>query len=354
MLRHMQKRMAALAIAALALGAADVVQAAGTLAGTNISNVATVNYTVNAVAQPALTANADFVVDRRIDMTLTPVPVALVSVTPGTAGNLIAFTLTNTSNAALDFTTAAANRANGTADPYGGATADGFDSTNASFADNNNSSAYESGTDTSAIVTNLGPDTARLVFVVSSIPGGQASGTVAVVTLTATATELGGAALSQSAGLDVAATVQTVFADGAGDTDAARDAAFSDSSGFLVQGATVTVTKTETIIDDPVNLAVNPRHIPGAHVDYTVTVTNAAGSALPATAVTLTDVLPANVTFAANTYGAGQGIQVGGAPRTNTNGDADGADFTGGTVTVTIPSLAVGASTVVVFRVTVN
>ena len=123
-------------------------QAAGTLAGTNISNVATVNYTVSAVAQPALTANADFVVDRRIDMTLTPVPVALVSVTPGTAGNLIAFTLTNTSNAALDFTTAAANRANGTADPYGGATADGFDSTNASFADNNNSSAYESGTDT--------------------------------------------------------------------------------------------------------------------------------------------------------------------------------------------------------------
>ncbi len=330
MLRHMQKRMAALAIAALALGAADVVQAAGTLAGTNISNVATVNYTVNAVAQPALTANADFVVDRRIDMTLTPVPVALVSVTPGTAGNLIAFTLTNTSNAALDFTTAPANRANGTADPYGGATADGFDSTNASFADNNNSSAYESGTDLSSTVTNLGPDTARLVFVVSSIPGGQASGTVAVVTLTATATELGGAALSQSAGLDVAATVQTVFADGAGDTDAARDAAFSDSSGFLVQGATVTVTKTETIIDDPVNLAVNPRHIPGAHVDYTVTVTNAAGSALPATAVTLTDVLPANVTFAANTYGAGQGIQVGGAPRTNTNGDADGADFTGG------------------------
>src|SRR4030095_6972086 len=120
MLRHMQKRRAAVAIAALALGAADVVQAAGTLAGTNISNVATVNYTVSGTAQPALTANADFVVDRRIDMTLTPVPVALVTVTPGTAGNLIAFTLTNTSNAPLDFSTAPANRANGTADPYRG------------------------------------------------------------------------------------------------------------------------------------------------------------------------------------------------------------------------------------------
>jgi len=353
MLRHMQKRMAAVAIAALALGAADVVQAAGTLAGTTISNVATVNYTVSAVAQPALTANADFVVDRRIDMTLTPVPVALVNVTPGTAGNLIAFTLTNTSNAALDFSTAPANRANGTADPYGGATADGFDSTNASFADNNNSSAYESGTDLSSTVTNLAPDTARLVFVVSTIPGGQASGTVAVVTLTATATELGGAALTQSAGADVAATVQTVFADGAGDTDAARDAAFSDSSGFLVQGATVTVTKTEAVLSDPINGAVNPKHIPGAIVEYTVTVTNAAGSALPATSVTLTDVMPGNVLFQVDAYAVGFGIRVGGVDQTNA-ADADAGSFAANTVTVTIASLAPGASTAITFRVAVQ
>src|SRR5258705_11708454 len=112
MLRHMQKRMAAVAIAALALGAADVVQAAGTLAGTNISNVATVNYTVGAVVQPALTANADFVVDRRIDMTLTPVPVALVTVTPGTAGNLIPFPPTRPTNPGPAFHTAPATRAN--------------------------------------------------------------------------------------------------------------------------------------------------------------------------------------------------------------------------------------------------
>ena len=355
MLRHMQRGMAsALAIAALVVGAADVAHATGTAAGTNISNVATINYSVNAVAQPALTANADFVVDRRIDMTLTPVPVALTNVTPGTTGNVIAFTLTNTSNAPLDFATSAANRANGTVDPYGGATPDSFDTTNASFADNDSSGTYVAGTDTSTSVTNLAADTSRLVFVVSSIPGGTASGSVAVVTLTVTATELGGAALSQSAGADVAGTVQTVFADGAGDTDAARDAAFSDSSGFLVQGATVSVTKTEAIISDPVNGGTNPKHIPGAVVEYTVTVSNAAGSALPATSVTLTDVLPGTVTFRPDTYAVGQGISVGGTPRTNTNGDADGADFTTGTVTVTIASLAPGASTVILFRVTVN
>lgn len=356
MLRHIRRRMAsALAIAALVVGAADVGHAAGTLAGTNVSNVATINYSVSGVGQPALTANADFVVDRRIDMTLTPVPAALVNVTPGTAGNLIPFTLTNTSNAPLDFATAPANRATGTADPYGGAVADSFDATNASFADNDASGTYVAATDTSANVTNLGPDASRLVFVVSSIPGGTASGSVGVVTLTVTATELGGAALSQSAGADVAATVQTVFADGAGDTDAARDAAFSDSSGFLVQGATVSVTKTEALISDPINGATNPKHIPGAIVEYTVTVTNAAASALPATSVTLTDVMPANVTFQVDGYAVGFGIRVGGVNQSNA-ADADSADFNVGTstVTATVASLAPGASTVVTFRVAVQ
>jgi uncharacterized repeat protein (TIGR01451 family) len=349
----MQKRMAGLlAIAALALGAADVVQAAGTLAGTNISNVATVNYTVNAVAQPALTANADFLVDRRIDLTLTAIPVTYIDVTPGTAGNAIAFTLSNTSNAPLNFALAATN----VADPFGGT--DNFNPTvNNVFVDSNANNTYDAGVDTATNVDTLVQDTSVTVFIVSTIPGGQASGSIAGVAMTATARETtanGGGAVTESAGADVAATMQTVFADGAGPYDAARDAAFSDDGAFRVQGATVTVTKTEAVIDDPVNGVTNPKHIPGAHVDYTVTVTNTAGSALPATAVTLTDVLPANVTFSANTYGAGQGIQVGGAPRTNTNGDADGADFTTGTVTVTIPSLAVGASTIVVFRVTVN
>lgn len=354
MLRHMQKRMAsALATAALIVSAAGVVQAAGTLAGTNISNVASVTYSVNAVAQPALTANADFVVDRRVNLTLTPVPVALVTVTPGTPGNLIPFTLTNTSNAPLDFTLSAANRANGTVDPYGGATPDGFDSTNQAFADNDGSGVYESGSDTSSVFSNLTPDVPRLVYVVAAIPGGQASGTVAVVTMTATATELGGAALTQDAGADVAATVQTVFGDIAGDTDAARDAAFSDSGGFLVQGATVTVTKTEAVLSDPVNGGTNPKHIPGAVVEYTVTVTNVAGSAVPATSVTLTDVMPANVAFNLDGYAVGFGIRVGGVNQTNA-ADADAGSFAANTVTVTIPSILPGASSVVTFQVTVQ
>ena len=315
------------------------------------------NYTVNAVAQPALTANADFVVDRRIDMTLTPVPVALRQRHAGHGGEPDPVHPDQHQQRGAGLHPAAANRPTARLIRSAGRPPTGSTRRTPSFVDDNDSSAYESGTDTSTPIDNLAPDTARRVFVVSTIPGGQASGTVAVVTLTATRARPSSVAplCPQSAGADVAATVQTVFADGAGDTDAARDAAFSDSGGFLVQGATVTVTKTETLISDPINLAVNPKHIPGAHRGV-----------------------------------HGDGHQRGGLGSSGHRGDADGrvarqrdvlaehlrvpvrasrsavlrrptptamptaARFTGGTVTVTIPSLAAGASTVITFRVTVN
>jgi uncharacterized repeat protein (TIGR01451 family) len=341
-----------LAIVALVVGAAGVARAAGTASGVTISNSATVNYSVNAVAQPAITsAAADFVVDRRIDLTLTA-PVTYVDVTPGTSGNAIPFTLTNTSNAPLNFALAAANNAT---DPYGGT--DNFNPTALTvFVDGNGNGTYQAGTDTATTVDTLAADASVVVFIVGTIPGGQANNSIAAVTMTATARETtanGGGAITQDAGADVAATVQTVFGDGAGDTDAARDAAFSDTGAYRVQTANVSVVKTEAVISDPVNGGTNPKHIPGAIVEYTVTVTNAVASAVPATLISISDVLPAAVTFQPNTYGAGQGIQQDAAPLTNA-ADADAGTFAAGTVTVTVPSLAPGASTVIVFRVAVN
>jgi uncharacterized repeat protein (TIGR01451 family) len=354
MLRHMQTRMAsALAIAALVVGAAGVAKATGTAAGVTISNTASVNYSVNAVAQPAITSNAaDFVVDRRIDLTLTA-PVTYVNVTPGATGQAIPFTLTNTSNAPLNFALAAANNAT---DPYGGT--DNFNPTTIQvFVDGNANGTYQAANDTLTTVDTLAADASITVFVVSTIPGGQANASIAALTMTATARETtanGGGALTNDAGIgDVAATVQTVFADGQGDTDALHDAAFSDTGAFFVQGANVSVVKAEAVISDPINGGTNPKHIPGAVVEYTVTVTNAVASAVAATSISVTDVLPGNVTFQPNTYGAAQGIQVGGAPLTNA-ADADAATFAAGTVTVTIPSLAPGASSVIKFRVAVN
>ena len=353
MLRHDLKRMAStLAAAALLWSAAGIASAGGTDAGTVISNTASVVFSVNAVVQPAVNSTAvDFVVDRRVDLTLTAVPVSEVLVNPSSNGAFL-FTLTNSSNAALGFNLSGAND---TTNPFA-PPVDSFDPTAITvFVDAGTLGVYEPGVDTATTINSLGKDASTGVWLVGAIPAGVTSGSASAFALTATAREtgIGGAALTQDAGPDVAATVQTVFADGAGATDAARDAAFSARGAFLVQSADVTITKTETLISDPINLGVNPRHIPGAVVQYVVTVTNAATSALPATSLTISDVVPANVTFAPDTYAVGQGIDLGGTPQTNVV-DGDAGSFGAGTVTVTLPTLAAGASAVITFRVTVN
>ena len=59
----------------------------------------------------------------------------------------------------------------------------------------------------------------------------------------------------------------------------------------------LTVLKSSAPVDDPVNGTTNPKMVPGAHVDYTLTVTNTGGSPVDAGAVVLADVLPAGEPF---------------------------------------------------------
>jgi uncharacterized repeat protein (TIGR01451 family) len=353
MLRHDLKRMAStLAAAALLWSAAETASAVGADAGITVSNTASVVYTVNAVVQPAVASNAaDFVVDRLVDLTVTAIPVTYVSVTPATNGAFL-FSVANTSNATLGFNLSAANNAT---DPFGGT--DNFDPTTlTTVVDAGVLGTYEPGTDVATTMDTVAEDGTFGVWVVAAIPGGQGNLDIAAITLTATAREpgVGGAALVEEAGAEDPAVMETVFGDGAGDTDAAGDAAFSESGAYQVASADVTITKTETLISDPINAGVNPRHIPGAVVEYVVTVANAAGG-LSATTLTISDVLPGDVTFAPDTYGVGMGINLDGAPQTNAaDSPTDESSFAAGTVTVTVPTLAAGASTVITFRVTVD
>ncbi len=208
-----------------------------------------------------------FVVDRRVDLTLAATPVTYVQVTPATTGNGFGFTLENTSNANLDFALQATNIAT---DPFGGT--DSFDPAALTAVVDNGDAVCDS-TDLGQPTTaaNLVPDTPILVCVLANVAAGTLNGSIAAVQLTATARELGGAALAEDVGADDPATVQTVFGDGAGVGDAARDAAFTDDGAYLVVAADVTITKTETLISDPINGGSSPRHIPGAIVEYQVT-----------------------------------------------------------------------------------
>jgi uncharacterized repeat protein (TIGR01451 family) len=354
MLRRDLKRLASLlAVAALFWSVAGTAVAVGTDAGTNISNTATVDYTVNAVAQPQLESNAvEFLVDRMVDLTVTPDIGTEVIVTPNTNGAFL-FTVSNTSNAELGFDLAALNAATNPFAPP----ADNFDpSTLNAFVDAGTLGTYEPLVDVDTTIDNLLEDDSIGVWVVAGIPGGQADDDVAAVTLTATAREPGvaGAPLTEEANPENPAVMETVFGDGAGPDDNPNAADFSARGAFLVQSATITIVKTETLISDPVNgNAPNARHIPGAIVEYVVTVTNDAGSTLSATALTILDVLPSDVTFEADTYATGKGIKLGAVAQTNIV-DGDQGSESAGTVTVTVASLAPAASAVITYRVSVD
>lgn len=175
-----------------------------------------------------------------------------------------------------------------------------------------------------------------------------------LLTLTATGREGGaagtlGAALTQTTGANTAG-MDTVFADGAGATDAARDAAFSAKDDYTVLAAALTITKTSKIISDPFNGTTNPKMIPGATVEYCITVANAAGGA-PASNVAISDVLPS-----ATTYLSSFGIFLNGTVSSglcNADGTAGGS-YASGTVSGSLSSVAAGDARTLLFRVTVN
>ena len=143
------------------------------------------------------------------------------------------------------------------------------------------------------------------MFVVANVPITRVNGDVAGVTLTAQARESGaagtqGIVVTQTVGANTAG-VDTVFADTAGFSDAVQDGQFSARGDYTVAAATLTVTKTSTIISDPINGTTNPKFIPGAVVGYCIQVSNAAGSAT-ANNVAITDPLPSQTTYSSS-YG---------------------------------------------------
>ena len=394
---------AALGVAMSVAIGTGTVHAAGTASGTSINNLSTLNYSVGGVAQPAIgsspTGNTSgagtattFVVDNRVNLTVTTTDATFVAVVPGSTLRVTTFSVANTGNTVQDFALASANEANGTV-LFGGT--DNFDATAcAQFAESGVTAGFQSAQDTATFIDELAADASRTVYVVCSIPAGQVNNDNAVVSLTATARAGGaaglGAALTETAGADTAG-VDIVFGDAAGTDDAARDAAHSSRSAYRVVSAALSVAKTATLICDPFNSTTNPKNIPAAIVRWTITITNTGASS--ATLSTVTDAISASTTFDANLVtgaggaagcssaagtpeslaGRGFKLDVTGDTRPGTYpkffttaNDADGANLNAGTVTVSYATampaegtyaageLKAGESVIVYFNVTVN
>lgn len=364
--------------------------AVGTASGTTISNQATITYQVGTVAQTPINSDGDgnfgngpestdFLVDRMVDLTIAEADGTYTDVSPGAAAQVVTFTVANTGNATLDFDlSGAVNLATGSLDPFGGT--DNLDVTIVDvFVDSDGpgptgggyvsgAHTYSAAADTADFIDDLPQDQMINVYVVVNVPAAAADGDIAGIILTALARNTDGSALVETAGADTAG-VDTVFADGAGDTDAARDAQYSDTDAFRVQAATLTVSKIATVVEDPINGAVNPKAIPGAYIEYQVTITNTAGAGATASNVVFSDDLTTEIgngtlVFRTDSYAAGNGINVtapdinGGAATnlTNAGGDDEG-DYgatAANTVTVNCGNLDAGEMATVLFQVVVQ
>ncbi|MCC6924339.1 hypothetical protein [Novosphingobium sp.] len=343
--------------AALAVVGASPAFASGTAAGTVITNTVTVNYQVGGVNQTATGASNSFAVDRKVNMTVAEVGTTTTQVSPGQLAAVTTFTVTNNSNATLDFALAAAQQTGGAG---AHSNTDTFDATNVKiYVDTNGNGTYDVGTDLEvAYLDELAADASKTVFVVADMPLGLATNDVAAVTLTATGREGGGTG-SQGAALSETNTgitneidpneVDTVFADAAGATDGAGDGAHSAKDDWTVLAAALSVTKLSKVVSDPVNGTSNPKAIPGATIEYCIVVANAAGSAT-ASSVAISDPLPATVTY------DGGGVFVDGSVTSgacNTDGSNTGS-HAAGVVSGTISSVTAGETKTLRFRATIN
>ncbi|MGA7749246.1 MAG: hypothetical protein WCA63_03790 [Gallionella sp.] len=303
-------RLAALLAGAALFGLISQSALALTTSGTTISNTATLNYTVATVAQTPITSvAASFVVDDKVNVTVaggvitTPVAPGSTPVTP--------FTVTNNGNAHQGYNLVAADAASGAYTVNATAVTDDFNAGAYSIFLNPTCDGVtpSGGAITQILSVPPAPAAGSTVCLVvqGSIPLIQVNGDEAVVSLKATTlwpsplvaaeepipapttlTVVTATAGANTAGVDV------VLADAAGVVDVASDGAHSTYGAFKVASAVLSVSKVVNLLCDPINGNTNPKNIPGAYVQYAVTITNAAGAA-SATLTTVTDTLVAQL-----------------------------------------------------------
>lgn len=346
--KHPSNKLLGLSAVGLFALAASPNALALTASGTNISNSATVNYDVASTAQTAITSNTEtFMVDAKVDLTVAGTG-GNINVTPGTTSQVLKFTVSNTGNEAFDYAlTSVAGTLN-------------FTPTNVAIYVDDGDGIRNVGDTLTSTITNLAAGASKVVFIQSDIPASATNTQTATYSLKAVAALASAAGAIPAEAADVKTTKQYVYADGSGTAtgDVARDKTHSTNLTYTAVTSVLTISKASAVIWDPVNLGVSPLHIPGAIVEYTITISNGAGGA-QADAIVLTDTLAANLTIppTSNNFAAGKSIQVtspnlytGAATALTDASDADQGTVAGQLVTVNGIVLTGGQSATVKIR----
>jgi uncharacterized repeat protein (TIGR01451 family) len=302
--------------------------AAGTTAGTNITNVATATYELPNGDEASIDSNiVTLKVDELLDVSVAWGDPADVATSAGLTGQLLKFTVTNGGNGAEAFTLATV--ANG-----GG---DDFDPAVTSIVlDSNGNGAYDAGVDTvyssGSNDPQLDPDQAIAVFVLSSIPAAAGDGHRGRVDLTAVATTGSGAPGTSFDGLGQGGGNAVVGATG-GDGE--------DDGYYRVAKASVAFVKSATVADAFGGTA----SAPGSTITYTLAATVSGTGSLANLRVA--DPVPAGTTYQAGS------LTLDGGPLTDA-ADADAGSFTGTAVNVALGTLAAGTTKTVTFQVKID
>ncbi len=349
--------------------------AVGTTQGTSVLNTVTVDFQVGSVAQTQASASDTFVVDRKILFDVAEkATTGTTSVIPGQTSRVTTFLLTNSSNDTLDFTVTPANIVGGTA-AHGGT--DAFDVTSllicldGPVVDGVCDTAASASLTINDLSGTTGSNTAT-ILILGNIPATATNGQVANVSATVTALNSSGTAITGAgaaaadATVNGAATVETIFADvaksGNGGTSVARDGIDVATDDYTISAAALSVFKTSRIISDGVSTS-NFKAIPGAVVEYCISVANAASASASATNISVRDVVPSNLTFSAGTILVDATVTSPGASQTCSAGtavsdatDADAGQYNTGLTRAegTLSNIAAGTSRALIFRATIN
>ena len=301
--------------------------AAGTLAGTDITNIATASYESGG-STVDIDSNAVVIkVDELLDVTAVSSDPGDVITTNGATNVASTFRVTNTGNGseALRLTPNVAG---------GG---DDFDPALVQVVlDTNGNGVYDPGVDTVYVAgTNdpvLAPDQSLTVFVMTNVPASQVDGDRAQVGLTAAATTGTGAPGTTFAGAG----------QGGGNAVVGSTGADADAAGFLlVNAASVTLTKSASVVD-PFG---GTTSVPGSIITYTLVATVSGTGSL--TNLAINDPIPVSSQYVVNS------ITLEGAAVTDP-ADADQGNFNGSRVSVALGNVPAGQTRTVTFRVRVQ
>lgn len=319
--------MAAISAVSAALCASPA-QAAGTPAGTSITNVATATYELPGGGETSVDSNVvTLKVDELLDVSVAWGDPADVATSAGLGGQVLKFTVTNAGNGAESFTLA--TLANGGGDDFDPAVT-------GIVLDTNGNGAYDAGIDTAYASggndPQLDPDQSIAVFVLSSIPAGAADGHRGRIDLTAVAKTGSGAPGTSFAGLG----------QGGGDAVVGATGADAEDDGYYrVARASAAFVKSATVADPFGGTA----SAPGATITYTLAATVSGSGSLANLRVS--DSVPAGTTYRAGS------LTLEGSPLTDA-ADADSGSFTGTGIAVGLGTVAAGTTRTITFQVKID